>query len=99
MENDKWSIFSKIFYCLIFGVSSIVSVSYTHLEAWDGKKIRVSEGNYRNPYYNDTNMMVAYARTHAEELVHEETYNSYEEYKKRQADIGLVVVGFIYEKQ
>ena len=43
-------------------------------------------------------MMVAYARTHAEELVHEETYNSYEEYKKRQADIGLVVVGFIYEK-
>lgn len=24
MENDKWSIFSKIFYCLIFGVSSIV---------------------------------------------------------------------------
>lgn len=68
------------------------------VEAWDGKKIRVSEGNYRNPYYNDTNMMVAYARTHAEELVHEETYNSYEEYKKRQADIGLVVVGFIYEK-
>lgn len=68
------------------------------VEAWDGKKIRVSEGNYRNPYYNDTSMMVAYARTHAEELVHEETYNSYEEYKKRQADIGLVVVGFIYEK-
>lgn len=68
------------------------------VEAWDGKKITVSEGNYRNPYYNNPDMMVSYAREHAVELVHEETYKSFEEYKRRQTAVGLTVVGFIYEK-
>lgn len=65
------------------------------VEAWDGTSLTVSEGNYNNPYAN-TNMMVEYARNHAVELVHEQTYPDYNAYRTQQARNGLTVVGFIY---
>lgn len=66
-----------------------------YVEAWDGKSIRVSEGNINNPM-NGTDQMVEYAREHAVELVYEAEYDSYEEFCAVHESWGLTVVGFIY---
>lgn len=69
-----------------------------YVEAYDGEKITISEGNVGNACSNDSSncSQVEYANNHANELVRTKTYNSFKEYKEASKASGLYVVGFIY---
>lgn len=69
-----------------------------YVEAYDGEKITISEGNVGNACSVDSSdcNQVEYANNHANELVRTKTYNSFKEYKEASKASGLYVVGFIY---
>lgn len=69
-----------------------------YVEAYDGEKITISEGNSSNPCPNSGSgcNQVEYAKAHANEMVRNKTYNSFIDYKKASKNSGLVIVGFIY---
>lgn len=67
------------------------------VEAYDGEKITISEGNVGNPCSNDDSCsQVEYANEHANELVRTKTYNSFDEYRRINKNNGYTIIGFIY---
>lgn len=68
-----------------------------YVESYDGKTIKISEGNVGNACYGkDDCNQVEYANNHANELVKDRTYNSFTEFKKSRMASGYYIVGFVY---
>lgn len=68
-----------------------------YIECYDGKTIKISEGNVGNACYGkDDCNQVEYANNHANELVKNRTYNSFSEFKNNRMASGYYIVGFIY---
>lgn len=68
-----------------------------YIESYDGKTIKISEGNIGNACYGKDNCnQVEYANDHANELVKDRTYNSFSEFKSSRMKSGYYIVGFIY---
>ena len=68
-----------------------------YVESYDGKTIKISEGNVGNACYGkDDCNQVEYANNHANELVKDRAYNSFTEFKKSRMASGYYIVGFVY---
>lgn len=68
-----------------------------YVESYDGKTIKISEGNVGNACYGkDDCNQVEYANNHANELVKDRTYNSFTEFKNSRMASGYYIVGFVY---
>lgn len=68
-----------------------------YVESYDGKTIKISEGNVGNACYGkDDCNQVEYANNHANELVKDRIYNSFTEFKKSRMASGYYIVGFVY---
>lgn len=68
-----------------------------YVESYDGKTIKISEGNVGNACYGKADCnQVEYANNHANELVKDRTYNSFTEFKKSRMASGYYIVGFVY---
>lgn len=68
-----------------------------YVESYDGKTIKISEGNVGNACYGkDDCNQVEYANNYANELVKDRKYNSFTEFKKSRMASGYYIVGFVY---